>query len=428
METITHQEALRYHLRAPHGKLEVHPTKPCLTQHDLALAYTPGVAEPCLEIQQNPALAYDYTDKGNTLAVITNGTRVLGLGNIGALAAKPVMEGKAVLFKRFGNIDAFDLEINTQDPEAFIQTVELLEPSFGAVNLEDIKHPDCFHIEDELKQRMKIPVMHDDQHGTAVIIGAALLNALRLAHKRIDHVQIVINGAGASGIACAKFCVSLGAKRENIIMCDTGGVIYEGRGNRMNAYKQQFASQTRARTLTEAARGADVLIGLSTAHAFDEEMLRNMPAHPIVFALSNPIPEIEIAHARCIRPDVLMGTGRSDDVNQINNVLAFPFIFRGAMDVRATQINDAMKVAAAHALADLAHEPVPESVQEAYGRTDLGFGPDYLIPTPFDPRVLPREAGAVAEAAMHTGVARVTVDLAHYECHLEELALKLAEG
>ncbi|MCS7275310.1 MAG: NADP-dependent malic enzyme [Candidatus Bipolaricaulota bacterium] len=415
------EDALEYHSRRPPGKWEITPTKPCLTQRDLSLAYTPGVAEPCLEIQKNPEDAYKYTTKGNLVAVITNGTAVLGLGNIGALAGKPVMEGKALLFKRFADIDSIDIEVNTEDPELFIQTVKLLEPTFGGINLEDIKAPECFYIEETLKKEMRIPVFHDDQHGTAIISGAALLNALELINKKIDQIKIVFNGAGASAIATAEFYVTLGAKRENIIMCDTKGVIYQGRTEGMNPYKERFAAKTKARTLAEALVDADVFVGLSAAVGglVTPAMVKSMARSPIIFAMANPMPEILPHEAKAARPDAIVATGRSDFPNQVNNVLGFPFIFRGALDVRATQINEAMKVAAAKALAALAKEDVPDSVAKAYGLESLHFGPDYLIPKPLDPRVLLWEAPAVAQAAMESGVARVKIDIEKYKEQLE---------
>lgn len=413
------EEALEYHRRRPAGKLEVTPTKPCLTQHDLALAYTPGVAEPCREIAKNPEDSFRYTARGNLVAVISNGTAVLGLGDIGALAGKPVMEGKALLFKRFADIDAIDIEVDTKDPELFIQTVKLLEPTFGGINLEDIKAPECFEIEERLRASMEIPVFHDDQHGTAIISGAALLNALTLVGKRLDEVKIVFSGAGAAAIATARFYVLLGARRENIVFVDSKGVVYEGRTEGMNRWKQEFASPTQARTLADAMRDADVFVGLSVAGAVTEEMLLSMAPKPIVFALANPDPEIPYEVARRVRPDAIVATGRSDYPNQVNNVLGFPFIFRGALDVRARQINETMKIAAAHALAALAHEEVPESVARAYGVELLRFGPEYLIPKPLDPRVLMWVAPAVAKAAMESGVARRQLDLDAYREQLE---------
>jgi malate dehydrogenase (oxaloacetate-decarboxylating)(NADP+) len=416
---IRKQEALDYHFGTRPGKIGVTPTKPCRTQLDLSLAYTPGVAEPCLEIQKNPHDAFKYTARGNLVAVVSNGTAVLGLGPIGALAGKPVMEGKGVLFKRFADIDVFDLEVDTTDPDEVIRVCQLLEPTFGGINLEDIKAPECFYIEEVLKRTMKIPVFHDDQHGTAIISGAALLNALELVGKDIARVRVVFNGAGASGIACAEHYVRLGVKRENITLVDTKGVVYAGREEGMNPYKARFAQDTRLRTLAEAVRGADALVGLSVKGAFTPEMLRAMAPRPIVFAMANPDPEITYEDALAARRDVLMATGRSDYPNQVNNVLGFPFIFRGALDVRATAINEEMKLAATRALAALAKEDVPDSVCRAYGLERLRFGPEYIIPKPFDPRVLVWEASAVARAAMETGVAQEPVNLADYREQLE---------
>ncbi len=417
--SITKQQALEYHSRPRPGKIEVTPTKPCLTQRDLSLAYTPGVAEPCLEIEKNPQDAYKYTGRGNLVAVLSNGSAVLGLGDIGALAGKPVMEGKAVLFKRFADVDVFDIEVNSHDPQEIIKLCQLLEPTFGGINLEDIKAPDCFQIEEALRQTMKIPVFHDDQHGTAIISGAALLNALEVVGKDIDKVRVVFNGAGAAGIACAEHYVRLGVKRENIILCDTKGVVYKGRTVGMNSYKARFAQETKLRTLAEAMAGADVFAGLSVKGAITPDMVRSMAPNPIVFAMANPDPEITYEEAKACRSDVIIATGRSDYPNQVNNVLGFPFIFRGALDVRATSINEEMKLAATHALADLAKEPVPDSVCRAYGVTRLQFGREYLIPKPFDPRVLMWEASAVAEAAMLSGVAQEPVDLNTYRAQLE---------
>jgi malate dehydrogenase (oxaloacetate-decarboxylating)(NADP+) len=417
---ITKREALEYHSEPRPGKLEVTPSKPCRTQRDLSLAYTPGVAEPCLEIQKNPHEAFKYTDRGNLVAVVSNGTAVLGLGDIGAIAGKPVMEGKAVLFKRFGGIDVFDIEVGSHDPEDVIKVCQLLEPTFGGINLEDIKAPECFYIEETLRKTMKIPVMHDDQHGTAIISGAALLNAVELAGKNLAKIKVVFNGAGASGIACAEHYIRLGVKRENLFMCDTKGVIYEGRTEGMNPYKARFAQETRDRTLSEVVRDADVLIGLSVKGAFTGAMLKTMAARPIVFALANPDPEITFDEAREARRDVIVATGRSDYPNQINNVLGFPFIFRGALDVRATAINEEMKLAATRALAELAKEDVPDAVCRAYGVGRIAFGPDYIIPKPFDTRVLVWEASAVAEAAMRTGVAQEPVNLSEYREQLEK--------
>ncbi len=418
---IHKEDALNYHSQGRKGKIEVIPTKPCQTQWDLSLAYTPGVAEPCLEIARDDELVYEYTAKGNLVAVISNGTAVLGLGDIGPHAGKPVMEGKGVLFKRFADIDVFDIEINTKDVNEFIRCVQLLEPTFGGINLEDVKAPECFYIEQELKRTMKIPVFHDDQHGTAIISGAALLNALELAGKEIDEVKIVFNGAGASAISCAHLYTLLGVKKENIIMCDTHGVIYKGRKEHMNEFKEMFASDTRARTLAEALKDADVFVGLSIGNVVSKEMVKSMAKNPIVFAMANPYPEITYEDATEARKDIIMATGRSDYPNQVNNVLGFPFIFRGALDVRATQINDEMKLAASYALARLAKEEVPESVIRAYGGVELRFGREYIIPKPFDPRVLTYVAPAVAKAAMETGVARKPItDWDEYEHQLLE--------
>jgi len=419
--TILKTEALAYHYGARPGKIEVSPTKPCRTQRDLSLAYTPGVAQPCLEIKQEPSDVFKYTAKGNLVAVVTNGTAVLGLGNIGALAGKPVMEGKAVLFKRFADVDVFDLEVNSTNPDDVIRVCQLLEPTFGGINLEDIKAPECFYIEETLKKTMKIPVFHDDQHGTAIISGAALLNALEIVGKRIDQVRVVFNGSGAAGIACAEHYVRLGVKRENIILADTKGVVFEGRSEGMNPYKARFARKTQLRTLAEAVEGADVFAGLSVKGAFTGEMLKTMAERPIVFAMANPDPEITYEEALAARKDVIIATGRSDFPNQVNNVLGFPFIFRGALDVHATAINEEMKMAATHALAALAKEDVPDSVCHAYGVDRIRFGPEYIIPKPFDPRVLVWEAAAVAKAAMESGVAKEPVDLVEYRERLERL-------
>jgi len=416
---IRREDALEYHSSRPSGKLSVTPTKPCRTQLDLSLAYTPGVAVPCLEIQKDPDLAYKYTSKGNLVAVVSNGTAVLGLGDIGAAAGKPVMEGKAVLFKRFADIDVFDIELGTHDPQEMIRTCQLLEPTFGGINLEDIKAPDCFIIEEELRRTMRIPVFHDDQHGTAIISGAALLNALELVGKKIDSVRMVFSGAGASAIACANHALRLGAKASNILMCDSKGIIYKGRTQGMNPYKKRFATETERRTLTDALVGADVFFGLSVASSVTAEMLKVMAPRPVVFALANPDPEIPYDVAVAARPDAIVATGRSDYPNQVNNVLGFPFIFRGALDVRATTINDEMMLAATHALAALAREDVPDSVRRVYGVEGLEFGPQYIIPKPFDHRVLIWEASAVAKAAMDTGVARRPVDLVEYREELE---------
>ncbi|MBX7257875.1 MAG: NADP-dependent malic enzyme [Candidatus Hydrogenedentes bacterium] len=412
-------DALEYHSRGRAGKIEVVSTKPCQTQRDLSLAYTPGVAKPCLAIQENPDDAYRYTSKGNLVAVVSNGTAVLGLGDIGALAGKPVMEGKGVLFKRFADIDVFDIELNSHDPDEIIRAVKLMEPTFGGINLEDIKAPECFYIEERLKAEMGIPVFHDDQHGTAIISGAGLLNALEIVGKRIQDVKVVFCGAGAAGIACANFYIMLGVRRENIILCDSQGVVYKGRTSGMNPYKEAFASDTDARTLEDAFRGADVFAGLSKANQVTQDMVRSMAEDPILFAMANPDPEITYEEATEARSDLIMATGRSDYPNQINNVLGFPFIFRGALDVRARAINDEMKIAAARALAELAKEPVPYQVMKAYRVDRLQFGRNYIIPKPFDPRVLLWEAAAVAEAAMLSGVAGQVIDIDEYRERLE---------
>jgi malate dehydrogenase (oxaloacetate-decarboxylating)(NADP+) len=403
---VTREESLAYHTGKRHGKVSVVPTKPCLTQRDLSMAYTPGVAEPCREIHRDPALVYEYTSKGNLVGVISNGTAVLGLGDIGALAGKPVMEGKGVLFKRFADIDVFDIEIDTHDPDEVIKFCQLIEPTLGGINLEDIKAPECFYIEETLKKSMKIPVFHDDQHGTAIISGAAFLNAIEVAGKKIDEVKIVFSGAGAAGIACANLYLALGVKKENLFFVDTKGVIYQGRKEGMNPYKAKFAQDTDARTLADVLRGADAFIGVSGPNIVSPEMLKTMAEDPIVFAMANPDPEIPYDVAVAARKDVIMATGRSDFPNQVNNVLGFPFIFRGALDVAASQINEDMKMAAVRALADLAKEDVPDSVIRAYGGKPFKFGREYLIPKPFDHRVLLWEAPAVADAAIASGVAR----------------------
>ena len=416
---VTKQQALDYHFGSRPGKIEVTATKPCRTQHDLSLAYTPGVAIPCMEIHNNPHDGFKYTGRGNLVAVVTNGTAVLGLGDIGALAAKPVMEGKAVLFKRFAGVNVFDIEVNTHDPDEVIKVCQLLEPTFGGINLEDIKAPECFYIEETLKKTMKIPVFHDDQHGTAIISGAALLNALEVAGKDIGKIRLVINGAGASAYATAEHYVRLGMKRENITLCDTKGVIYKGRTAGMNPYKDRFAQDTKLRTLAEAMVDADMFLGLSVGGVVSQDMVRSMASRPIVIAMANPDPEIAYEDAKACRADVIMCTGRSDYPNMVNNVLGFPFIFRGALDVHATVINEEMKLAATHALADLAKEDVPDSVCRAYGVARLEFGADYLIPKPFDPRVLVWESAAVAQAAMETGVAQEPINIDEYREQLE---------
>ena len=417
---VTKQDALDYHFGACPGKTEITPTKPCQSQRDLSLAYTPGVAEPCLEIKNNEHDAFKYTGRGNLVAVVSNGTAVLGLGDIGALAGKPVMEGKAVLFKRFADVNVFDIEINSHDPEDVIKVCQLLEPTFGGINLEDIKAPECFYIEETLKRTMHIPVFHDDQHGTAIITGAALINAMELVGKDIREIKVVFNGAGAAGIASAEHYVRLGVKRENIFLCDSKGLIYNGRSEGMNSYKARFAQDSSLRTLAEVVEGADVLVGLSVKGAFNTAMLKSMADYPVVFALANPDPEISYEEAKAARKDVLMATGRSDYPNQVNNVLGFPFIFRGALDVRATAINEEMKLAATRALADLAKEDVPDSVCRAYGVERLAYGPEYIIPKPFDPRILVWGASAVAQVAMDTGVALEPVEIQDYRDQLEK--------
>lgn len=413
------QEALEYHIKGKPGKIEVISSKPCATEKDLALAYSPGVAAPCKAIAKDPAKVYDYTSKGNLVGVISNGTAVLGLGNIGPLASKPVMEGKGILFKQFAGIDVFDIEINTTDVDTFCNAVRVLEPTFGGINLEDIKAPECFEIEERLKAEMNIPVFHDDQHGTAIVSGAALLNACTITHRKMENVRIVVNGAGASANACAKIFISLGAHCENIIMCDSQGVIYKGRTKGMNKYKEYFAANTECRTLTEALNGADVFVGLSVAGALTPEMLKQMNQDPIIFAMANPDPEILPPKAREARPDAIIATGRSDFPNQVNNVLGFPSIFRGALDTRSTQINEEMKLAAVHALAKLAREDVPDKVTDSYGGKNFKFGREYLIPKPFDTRVLLWVAPAVAKAAIASGVA--TKEITDWEAYKESL-------
>jgi malate dehydrogenase (oxaloacetate-decarboxylating)(NADP+) len=424
MKTMQYyEEALRYHKEPRPGKTEVVPTKPFLSQADLSLAYTPGVAAPCLEIHADAERSFDYTNRANLIAVITNGTAVLGLGRIGALAAKPVMEGKAVLFKRFANIDVFDLEVDTTDPDEFIRTVKRLEPSFGGINLEDIKAPDCFYIEERLKQDMSIPVFHDDQHGTAIISAAAMLNAVELTGRRMENLRVVINGAGAAGIACAKLYVGMGVRKENMLLVDTKGVIHMGREEGMNPYKAEFAGDTSARTLADATRDADMLVGMSVKGAFTEALLATMADRPIIFALANPDPEILYHEAKAVRPDAIVATGRSDFPNQVNNVLGFPYIFRAALDVRATGINEAMKMAAVHALADLAREDVPDAVIRAYGGKPIRFGSEYIIPKPLDNRVLLKVVPAVAAAAMDSGVARKPIAASRDYAHQLEASL-----
>ncbi len=413
------KEALDYHAQGRPGKIEVISSKPCRTQRDLTLAYSPGVAAPCMEIFREPDEVFKYTAKGNLVGVISNGTAVLGLGNLGALAGKPVMEGKGILFKRFADIDVFDIEVDTEDPDKFIECVKLLEPTFGGINLEDIKAPECFYIEEKLKETMNIPVFHDDQHGTAIISAAAFINACEVTGRDVAKARIVFNGAGASAISCANLYIRLGAKRENIIMCDTQGVIYEGREGGMNKYKAPFATKEKARNLADAMVDADVFVGLSAKGAVTQSMIRSMAKMPIVFAMANPDPEIDYHEAKAAREDLIFATGRSDYPNQVNNVLGFPFIFRGALDVRAKQINEEMKIAAVHALAKLTRQEVPDNVSKAYGGKRFKFGPEYIIPKPFDSRVLLWVAPAVAKAAMETGVARLKIDLDEYVSELE---------
>jgi malate dehydrogenase (oxaloacetate-decarboxylating)(NADP+) len=424
---ITRQESLDYHSKGRKGKIEVIPCKPCRTQKDLSLAYTPGVANACREIEKNPDDVYKYTSRGNLVAVITDGTAVLGLGNIGPMAGKPVMEGKGILFKRFADIDVFDLEVSTKGPDELIRIVKALEPTFGGINLEDIKAPECFRIEETLKREMTIPVFHDDQHGTAIISGAALLNATELQGKKLSEVRIVFSGAGAAAISCALHYVQLGACTENILMTDRNGVIYKGRTEGMNKYKEPFARDTNARTLADAMQGADVFVGLSQGGLVSPAMAKSMAPRPIIFAMANPDPEIGFDEARAARPDCIMATGRSDFPNQVNNVLGFPFIFRGALDVRAREINEPMKVAATHALASLAKKRgVPKEVLKAYKLRSLVFGPDYIIPKPLDPRVLVEESIAVAQAAMDSGVAAMPIrDFNAYRSRLKKLSKKI---
>ncbi|MEP7028814.1 MAG: NADP-dependent malic enzyme [Candidatus Eisenbacteria bacterium] len=415
------QDSLAYHSEGRPGKIEVTPTKALSTQHDLSLAYTPGVAEPCRAIAADPERAYDYTAKGNLVGVVTNGTAVLGLGNIGPLAGKPVMEGKGVLFKKFADIDVFDLEVDASDPEEFVRIVAALEPTFGGINLEDLRGPDCFYIEQELRKRMQIPVFHDDQHGTAIISAAAFLNALEVVGKQPQDVKVVFSGAGAAGIGCAKLYMEMGVRPENLLLCDSQGVLYEGRGNGLNEWKLPFVRKTDARTLADALEGADVFVGVSVAGAVTPAMLKGMAERPIIFAMANPDPEITYTDALAARPDAIMATGRSDYPNQVNNVLGFPFIFRGALDVRASAISESMKIAAVKALAALARQDVPDEVARAYGVDSLRFGPEYIIPKPFDPRALLWVAPAVAEAAVTSGVARRTLDPEVYRHRLERL-------
>ncbi len=414
------QAALDYHANGRPGKIEVTPTKPCITSRDLSLAYSPGVAEPCLEIAENPEAVYKYTAKGNLVGVVSNGSAVLGLGNIGPLAGKPVMEGKGVLFKKFADVDVFDIEINCSTVEEMVQSIKSLEPTFGGINLEDIKAPECFEVETQLKEIMDIPVFHDDQHGTAIIATAGFINALEVANKKIEDIKVVFSGAGAASMAIANLFFTLGVKRENLLMCDSKGVIYKGRAEGMNKYKEQFAIKTDARTIADAMKDADAFMGCSAKGVVDKKMVASMSKNPIIFAMANPDPEITPEEVAEVRDDAIMATGRSDYPNQVNNVLGFPFIFRGALDVRARKITEEMKIAAVHALADLAKEEVPDRVKMAYGGAEFTFGKDYLIPKPFDKRVLTRVAPAVAKAACESGVARKEIqDYQQYSLELE---------
>jgi len=418
-----YQESLAYHKAEPHGKFSVEPTKPMATQKDLSLAYSPGVAQPCLEIAKDASLAYDYTNKGNLVAVISNGTAVLGLGNIGALASKPVMEGKAVLFKKFAKVNSIDIEVNTTDKEELVRTVCLLEPTFGGVNLEDIKGPDCFYVEEECKKRMNIPVFHDDQHGTAIICLAGIINVLKMKKMNIQDAKIVMVGAGAAGIACMNMVKVYGADPKKCFMIDTRGVIYKGRKEGMNEYKERHAVETEDRTLDDAIKGADVFIGVSSKDLLTNEMLEAMNPQPVIFAMANPNPEVSPDRAKQVRPDSIVATGRSDFANQINNVMCFPFLFRGALDVRASEINEEMKMAAAIALAELTEKEVPTEVKSAFpADKDFTFGPNYIVPTPFDPRLLKCVAVATAKAACESGVAKRPIeDWTAYEATLDKL-------
>ena len=423
------ERALNYHSEGRPGKVKVVPTKPTVTAEDLSLAYTPGVASPCLEIEKDPDAAYKYTAKSNLVAVVSNGTAVLGLGNIGALAGKPVMEGKGVLFKRFADIDVFDIEIDSEDPQDVIRTCQLIAPTFGGINLEDIRAPECFEIEETLKRTLDIPVFHDDQHGTAIISGAALLNALEITDKKIEDIQVVVSGAGAASIACMKLYKDLGVKPENILMTDSRGVVYKGRGEGMNRYKEEFATESSVRTLKDALDGADVFVGLSMAGVVTKEMVESMASQPIIFAMANPDPEITPTEVAEVRKDAITATGRSDFPNQVNNVLGFPFIFRGALDVRASAINEEMKKAAVFALAELARrgEAVPEVVKRAYPGEAFEFGRECIIPKPFDPRVLLYVPPAVAQAAMDTGVAREPIEIGDYAQRLVHMVGDIAK-
>jgi malate dehydrogenase (oxaloacetate-decarboxylating)(NADP+) len=423
MALFTKQEALDYHSKGRKGKLEVVPVKPCKTQKHLSMAYSPGVAESCRAIHADAQAAYEYTNRGNLVAVVSNGTAVLGLGNIGPLAGKPVMEGKGVLFKIFADIDVYDINLDQNDPDKLIECVKMLEPTFGGINLEDIKAPECFHIEETLKREMDIPVFHDDQHGTAIISGAGLFNALEIADKKIEDIKVVVSGAGASAVACSKFYESMGVKHENIFMFDSRGLLHSGREN-LNPEKQYFAQDKDYGSLAEVLKGADCFLGLSVAGILTRDMVKSMADNPIIFACANPDPEIPYPDAKEVRPDAIMATGRSDYPNQVNNVLGFPFIFRGALDVRASTINEEMKIAAAKALADLAKEEVPQDIKDAYGVKDMEYGIDYIIPKPFDPRVLEWEASAVAQAAIDSGVATTPLDMTSYR---EELRQRLSD-
>ncbi len=416
---ITKEQALEYHAKPVPGKLTVKASKKCETQEDLSLAYTPGVADPCLEIEKHPEDVYKYTNKGNLVAVISNGTAVLGLGDIGAAAGKPVMEGKGVLFKRFADVDVYDIELDTKDPDEIIRIVKAMEPTFGGINLEDIKAPECFYIEETLIKEMNIPVFHDDQHGTAIISGAAVLNACEVQGKTLSKCKIVISGAGAAAISCAKHYEKLGARHENILMCDRKGILTKTRFKELDEIKRQFVSDTDKTTLADALNGADIFVGLSAGGLVTTDMIIKMANKPILFPMANPTPEIHYEEIIAARPDALAGTGRSDYPNQVNNVLGFPFIFRGALDVQASTINEEMKIAATRALADLAKEPCIEAVEKAYNGEHFSFGKDYVIPKPFDPRVLVWESYAVAEAAIRTGVARKKIDLSTYKAQLE---------
>ena len=419
MALYTKEEALTYHSTFPQGKIEVIPVKPCATQKHLSMAYSPGVAEACRAIAADPADVYKYTNKGNLVAVVSNGTAILGLGNLGPAAAKPVMEGKGVLFKTFADIDVYDINLNAKDPDLIIAVCKALEPTFGGINLEDIKAPECFYIEEKLKKEMNIPVFHDDQHGTAIISGAGLINAMEISGKKVENLRVVVSGAGAAGIACCKFYISLGVPLENIAMFDSKGHIHAGRTD-LNEQKRYFATKKQFDSLADAFKSADMFLGLSQANLVSPEMVKSMNNNPIIFAMANPDPEIPYADAKAARPDLIMGTGRSDFPNQVNNVSGFPYIFRGALDVRATTINEEMKLAAARSLAALAKEPVPQEMLDAYGVKELSFGIDYVIPKALDTRMLVWEAPAVAKAAMETGVAQIRIDLEQYKIDLRK--------